>query len=138
VFPGYLHFVLRNHSGKIGRPVMPQIVKQGMSADETCSGHLTPCFVYVWKSTSMEESSIREADSRSATYFIIPRLLWNSKCYYCVHKISSLDCISSQFNPVRIFIYYDSILQLASKTKLRGFSPQANYTDPATAACRRS
>jgi hypothetical protein len=24
------------------------------------------------------------------------------------------------------------------KTKLRGFSPQANYTDRATAACRRS
>jgi hypothetical protein len=24
------------------------------------------------------------------------------------------------------------------KTKLRGFSPQANYTDQATAACRRS
>jgi hypothetical protein len=25
-----------------------------------------------------------------------------------------------------------------NKTKLRGFSPQANYTDRATAACRRS
>jgi hypothetical protein len=25
-----------------------------------------------------------------------------------------------------------------TKTKLRGFSPQANYTDRATAACRRS
>jgi hypothetical protein len=24
------------------------------------------------------------------------------------------------------------------KTKFRGFSPQANYTDQATAACRRS
>jgi hypothetical protein len=24
------------------------------------------------------------------------------------------------------------------KTKLRGFSPQANYTDRATAVCRRS
>jgi hypothetical protein len=24
------------------------------------------------------------------------------------------------------------------KTKLRGLSPQANYTDPATAACRRT
>jgi hypothetical protein len=24
------------------------------------------------------------------------------------------------------------------KTKLRGFSPQANYTEQATAACRRS
>jgi hypothetical protein len=27
---------------------------------------------------------------------------------------------------------------ITSKTKLRGFSPQANYTDRATAACRRS
>jgi hypothetical protein len=27
---------------------------------------------------------------------------------------------------------------LKLKTKLRGFSPQANYTDQATAACRRS
>jgi hypothetical protein len=27
---------------------------------------------------------------------------------------------------------------LCTKTKLRGFSPQANYTDRATAACRRS
>jgi hypothetical protein len=27
---------------------------------------------------------------------------------------------------------------LVSKTKLRGRSPQANYTDRATAACRRS
>jgi hypothetical protein len=26
----------------------------------------------------------------------------------------------------------------AKKTKLRGLSPQANYTDRATAACRRS
>jgi hypothetical protein len=25
-----------------------------------------------------------------------------------------------------------------TKTKLRGFSPQVNYTDRATAACRRS
>jgi hypothetical protein len=26
----------------------------------------------------------------------------------------------------------------SNKTKLRGFSPQANYTDRATAVCRRS
>jgi hypothetical protein len=29
-------------------------------------------------------------------------------------------------------------LKTKKKTKLRGFSPQANYTDQATAACRRS
>jgi hypothetical protein len=28
--------------------------------------------------------------------------------------------------------------EVKPKTKLRGFSPQANYTDRATAACRRS
>jgi hypothetical protein len=27
---------------------------------------------------------------------------------------------------------------ITNKTKLRGFSPQANYTDQATAACRQS
>jgi hypothetical protein len=32
----------------------------------------------------------------------------------------------------------DRNLILKLKTKLRGFSPQANYTDRATAACRRS
>jgi hypothetical protein len=30
------------------------------------------------------------------------------------------------------------LLKKKKKTKLRGFSPQANYTDQATAACRRS
>jgi hypothetical protein len=29
-------------------------------------------------------------------------------------------------------------IDFSTKTKLRGFSPQANYTDRATAACRRS
>jgi hypothetical protein len=35
-----------------------------------------------------------------------------------------------------MFILKNYIYKL--KTKLRGFSPQANYTDQATAACRRS
>jgi hypothetical protein len=30
------------------------------------------------------------------------------------------------------------VRNVKTKTKLRGFSPQANYTDRATAACRRS
>jgi hypothetical protein len=30
------------------------------------------------------------------------------------------------------------VLEKKKKTKLRGLSPQANYTDRATAACRRS
>jgi hypothetical protein len=29
-------------------------------------------------------------------------------------------------------------ISLASKTKIRGFSPQANYTDQAIAACRQN
>jgi hypothetical protein len=29
-------------------------------------------------------------------------------------------------------------INVGNKTKLRGFSPQANYTDRATAACQRS
>jgi hypothetical protein len=32
----------------------------------------------------------------------------------------------------------DCIWDVLSVIKLRGFSPQANYTDRATAACRRS
>jgi hypothetical protein len=34
--------------------------------------------------------------------------------------------------------FYSSLCTCILKTKLRGFSPQANYTDRATAACRRS
>jgi hypothetical protein len=33
---------------------------------------------------------------------------------------------------------YRKIFVITIKKKLRGFSPQANYTDRATAACRRS
>jgi hypothetical protein len=32
--------------------------------------------------------------------------------------------------------WYDFLIHEDKKTKLRGFSPQANYTDRATAACR--
>jgi hypothetical protein len=49
------------------------------------------------------------------------------------------------WNPQLYFTLSDSRLPFSSpptnlraKTKLRGFSPQANYTDRATAACRRS
>jgi hypothetical protein len=34
--------------------------------------------------------------------------------------------------------FYGIHVHVLTKTKLRGFSPQANYTDQATAACRRS
>jgi hypothetical protein len=35
-------------------------------------------------------------------------------------------------------ILYNYILNIKLKTKLHGLSPRANYTDRATAACRRS
>jgi hypothetical protein len=40
-----------------------------------------------------------------------------------------LVCIVNNFSPSKCQAY---------KIKLRGFSPQSNYTDRATAACRRS
>jgi hypothetical protein len=48
---------------------------------------------------------------------------------------------SEDSSRLRLLGYRDgkiSHTKLKKKTKLRGFSPQANYTDRATAACRRS
>jgi hypothetical protein len=39
---------------------------------------------------------------------------------------------------VQIFAEWEATINDLKLTKLRGFSPQANYTDRATAACRRS
>jgi hypothetical protein len=40
--------------------------------------------------------------------------------------------------PVREEKLTKGVKTIELETKLRGFSPQANYTDRATAACRRS
>jgi hypothetical protein len=57
---------------------------------------------------------------------------------HCVKK-PKLDPPPCQSNPSKIslIISLKSILILKQK-KLNGLSPQANYTDRATAACRRS
>jgi hypothetical protein len=42
---------------------------------------------------------------------------------------------------VQVFCYLDIYIRtyhIKTKTKLHGLSPRANYTDRATAACRRS
>jgi hypothetical protein len=51
---------------------------------------------------------------------------------YFLYKTQSIISLS------RHKIFHFKICYVRIKTKLRGFSPQANYTDRATAACRRS
>jgi hypothetical protein len=41
-------------------------------------------------------------------------------------------------NPYQLIIYHQSLTIRSYKTELHGLSPRANYTDRATAACRRS
>jgi hypothetical protein len=75
----------------------------------------------------------REAHSSSAGHEILS-ILKNPKFHHSVHKSPSLVHVPNQMNPVH---FLPSTLKKL-KTKLRGRSPQANYTDRATAACRRS
>jgi hypothetical protein len=53
-----------------------------------------------------------------------------------------LKCYAVRMRPYPAMLYVQPADELLSqetyKTKHRGFSPQANYTDQATAACRRS
>jgi len=46
-----------------------------------------------------------EASSRSTSHGI-PRLLRNTKIYYCVYKISPVVPILKQMNPAHILTYY--------------------------------
>jgi hypothetical protein len=56
---------------------------------------------------------------------------------FLIHKISFLWC-GSKFIYLQIHFQVKLWVFLPQTNKLRDFSPQANYTDRATAACRRS
>jgi len=53
----------------------------------------------------MEQNPSSEAKSQSANQEI-PRLLWNPKVHYCVHKSLSLVPILSQIHSVHTFPHY--------------------------------
>jgi hypothetical protein len=72
--------------------------------------------------------------------FIIVLRFFLSLIIYSFHQFLStflalFVSFSIYYSPMSYFLKF---LPLSLKTKLRGFSPQANYTDRATAACRRS
>jgi hypothetical protein len=62
--------------------------------------------------------------------------------YHCSKKVKDKDILCILCTPISILgIHLVQKLKqpsLKTKTKLRGLSPRANYTDRATAACRRS
>jgi hypothetical protein len=68
-------------------------------------------------------------DVSQADFWLFPKLksVLKAKCFLNTEGIKS--CVKK---------FWQTLLSRILKTKLRGFSLQANYTDRATAACRRS
>jgi hypothetical protein len=60
---------------------------------------------------------------------------WFKFAIYLIGLIVIVLCVQWGKDLIRVSRAWKKQLH---KTKLRGFSPQANYTDRATAACRRS
>jgi hypothetical protein len=58
------------------------------------------------------------------------------KIYIYIHVVVILVHVSALQGHLQATLFKDS--NSLHKQKLRGFSPPANYTDRATAACRRS
>jgi hypothetical protein len=89
----------------------------------------------------MQQTPSSEAGSRSASQET-PRPSWNPKFQYNVHRVSGSWCVALHHGADRHSratshgYHVTSVATL--KKKLHGLSPRANYTDRATAACRRS
>jgi hypothetical protein len=65
--------------------------------------------------------------------------VWTSRQQFHREETSDFPCQTEvTYNPSHSISIYAKILTECLLVKLRGFSPQANYTDRATAACLRS
>jgi hypothetical protein len=74
---------------------------------------------------------------RSKTFFSIPRAAYGTHTASCpVGVLGALTPPPGLKPPGRVVDHFLHIIK--NKSKLRGLSPRANYTDPETVACRQS
>jgi len=79
----------------------------------------------------MEQSSSSEANIFSASQGI-PRILWNPKVHYLVHKIPPLVHILSQINPIYFLPYISLTSILILSSHLRLYPPSGSFSSAIT------